>query len=103
MEIFASGTPIHYYYELFSYKDPIVRKAETAKAAKEFFVDIETNKRHPSKIALENIRLCPKLRLTEQLSIEMVENFVSDMNNEQTSPSEGCGNSRILFWNTVVC
>lgn len=57
---------------------------ENSKGRKGIFVKIETNKGHPSKVVFEDIMRRPKLRLSEELSIGMVETFKSGMNNEQT-------------------
>lgn len=70
--------------------EPVEWRSGTIISAKQFFFQILNEKRRTSHVAYQDIRLRPKLPLTEELAGRCIEDYISDMDmlpNAQSSSS----------------
>lgn len=80
------GTPVYYFYKSSKHNEPIEWRSGTVISPEPYFVRISNHKGRTSNVAYEDIRVKPKLKLTEELSFGYVEDFISEADTLQQQP-----------------
>lgn len=82
------GTLVHYFYKSSKHTEPVEWRSGTVITTKEHFVTISNEKGRQSNVAYEDIRLIPKLKLTKELSMGSVEQFIGEKQSKTPCSSQ---------------